>query len=198
MKKLKLLLSLFWAMFKIGLFTFGGGYAMIAVVERELSEKKKWINHEEFTDMVGIAESTPGPIAINMATYVGYKKAGIIGSIFTTIGVVLPSFIIIFLISLFFDKFIQLKFVGYAFRGIQACVSFLIISAGFKLFKKMKKSLFNVLLFSISISCLLAFTFFAISFSTVFYVLIGGFIGLSVYCISLLRRKDKTEIKEEE
>ena len=96
MKKLKTALFLFFTMFKIGLFTFGGGYAMIAILERELVERKKWIEHDEFIDLIAIAESTPGPIAINSSTYIGYKRCGVLGSIFATLGVVLPSFIIIF------------------------------------------------------------------------------------------------------
>ena len=98
MKKLKNLLKLFWTMFKIGLFTFGGGYAMVAVIERELVEKKNFISQEEFLDLIAIAESTPGPIAVNSATYIGYKFGGVLGSFFATLGVVLPSFIIIFII----------------------------------------------------------------------------------------------------
>ena len=99
MKRIKALLELFLTMFKIGLFTFGGGYAMIAVFENEFISRKKWLESDEFLDMIAIAESTPGPIAINTATYIGYKVAGVLGSIFATLGVVLPSFIIILVIS---------------------------------------------------------------------------------------------------
>ena len=105
MKKIKVLISLFLTFFKIGLFTFGGGYAMIAVIERDIAEKKKWIEHEEFMDVIAIAESTPGPLAINSATYIGYKVGGVLGSLFATIGVALPSFVVIYVISLFFDAF---------------------------------------------------------------------------------------------
>ena len=98
MKKIKTLLTIFLTFFKIGLFTFGGGYAMISVIERELVERKKWIEHEEFMEVIGIAESSPGPLAINSATYIGYKICGVLGSLFATLGVVLPSFIIIFII----------------------------------------------------------------------------------------------------
>ena len=100
MKKIKQLFELFCIMFKIGLFTFGGGYAMVGIMENELVERKKLIEHEEFLDLLAIAESTPGPIAINSATYIGYKRCGILGSAFATLGVVLPSFIIIFAIYL--------------------------------------------------------------------------------------------------
>ena len=104
MKKIRELFILFISMFKIGLFTFGGGYAMISVFENEFVSKKKYLEHEEFMNVLVIAESTPGPIAINMATYIGYKQQKIIGAIFATLGMVLPSFTIIFLISLFFNN----------------------------------------------------------------------------------------------
>ena len=197
MKKLKRLLILFLTMFKIGLFTFGGGYAMIAIIERELVEKKKWIEHEEFMDVVGIAESTPGPIAINSATYIGYKVAGVLGSLFATLGVVLPSFIIIFAISLFFDKFLSLTWVGYAFHGIQACVAFLILNAGVKMFKHLKRTVFNMVLTGLTVVALLFVTLFAKNFSSVFFVLIGGGVGVCAYLISLLVKKSKAKEKNE-
>ena len=133
MNKKNNLFEMFFTFFKIGLFTFGGGYAMLALIESDLVEKKKWIEKEEFLDMVAIAESTPGPIAINSATYIGYKRGGVLGAIFSTLGVVLPSVIIIFTISLFLDAFLTFELVQYAFRGIQACVVYLILSAGIKM-----------------------------------------------------------------
>jgi len=198
MKKLKTCLTLFFIMFKIGLFTFGGGYAMIAIIERELVERKKWLSHEEFLDIVAIAESSPGPLAINSATFVGYKIGKFLGSLFATLGVVLPSFIIIFTISFFFDAFLGLEYVGYAFKGIQACVAFLILSAGIKMAKKLKKTLFNILMLSIATACLVAFTLFAVSFSTIFYILIGGAIGLFAYLFVLIKKKTKkNDLKKE-
>ena len=193
MKKLKTLWLLFITLFKIGLFTFGGGYAMIAVLQKELVERKKWIEQEEFLDLVAIAESTPGPIAINSATYIGYKVAGVLGSVFATLGVVLPSFIIIFLISLVFDKFLSLVWVQYAFRGIQACVAFLIISAGYKMLKSLKKTAFNIILYALTLLLLVGLSIFAVEFSTIFYVLIGGVIGLTTYFIGLIKtmKQDK-------
>ena len=125
MKKYKLIMRLFLTMLKIGVFTFGGGYAMIALLENEFIEKKKWIEKDEFLNMVAIAESTPGPIAINAATYIGYQTAGFWGSLAATVAVCIPSFIIIFLISLFFDTFLSLTYVAYAFRGIQICVIYI-------------------------------------------------------------------------
>lgn len=193
MNKLKTLLKLFITFFKIGLFTFGGGYAMVAVMERELVERKNWIEHEEFLDVIAIAESTPGPIAINSATYIGYKRAGVLGSVFATLGVVVPSFIIIFAISLVFDKFMQFKAVQYAFRGIQAGVSFLILSAGIKMLKKLKRTPLNVILFSATTIAMITLSLFAIKFSSIFFILIGGTIGLTIYLVSLVKRKDKKD-----
>lgn len=204
MKKLKTLFALFFTMFKIGLFTFGGGYAMIAIIERELVERKKWIEHEEFMDVIAIAESTPGPLAINSATYIGYKIGGVLGSVFATLGVVLPSFIIIYLISLVFDKFLSLVWVQYAFRGIQACVAFLILSAGFKMLKKLEKNAFNLIFIILTVGCLVGFSLFAIDFSSIFYILIGGVVGLTVYLIGYIKSKNgkskdnaKTESEKE-
>ena len=111
-EKIKLCLKLFLTTFKIGLFTFGGGYAMIAVFENEFVSNKKWIEQEEFTDLIAIAESTPGPIAINSSTYIGYKVAGVLGSVFATLGMVLPSLLIIFIISLFLNEFLQIQLVS--------------------------------------------------------------------------------------
>ena len=191
LEKLKKSLKMFLIMFKIGLFTFGGGYAMIAIIEKEVVEKRKLIEHEEFLDVIAIAESTPGPLAINSATYIGYKTAGVIGSFFSTLGVVLPSFTIIFLISLFYDAFMQLEYVKYAFMGIQACIPFIIISAGIKMLLKLKKNAFNFIVCFLTIGVLLAFSIFSIAFSSIFYILIGGAIGLVIYFISCLKNRKK-------
>jgi len=198
MNKLKTLFKLFITFFKIGLFTFGGGYAMVAVMERELVERKKWIEHEEFLDVIAIAESTPGPIAINSATYIGYKRAGVLGSIFATLGVIVPSFVIIFAISLVFDRFMEFKAVQYAFRGIQAGVAFIILSAGFKMLKKIKRTPLNLVLFSATTIAMITLSLFALKFSSIFYILIGGTIGLIVYLISLATKKNKKQPKKEE
>ena len=190
MEKLKNILRVFLVFFKIGLFTFGGGYAMIAVIERELVEKKNWLTHEEFLNIIGIAESSPGPIAINSATFIGYKRCKFFGALFATFGVILPSFIIIFAISLFFEKFLALEYVGYAFRGIQVCVAFLILSAGIKMLKHLNGSVFNIIMVSLTISAMILLEFFAPNFSTVFLILIGGAIGLCVYLIGYFKTKN--------
>lgn len=191
MKKLKFILRLLITMLKIGLFTFGGGYAMIALLENEFIEKKKWIEKDEFLNMGAIAESTPGPIAINAATYIGYQTAGLWGALAATVAVCIPSFIIIFLISLFFDTFLSLTYVAYAFRGIQICVIYLILSAGIRMLKGLEKNVFN---FGILLSVMLVmtvFSIFAVEFSTVFYILICGTVGVFFYLISKLRKGEK-------
>ena len=180
-------------MLKIGLFTFGGGYAMIALLENEFVSKKEWIEKDEFLDMVAIAESTPGPIAINAATYIGYKLLGFLGSLTATVAVCIPSFVIIYAISLFFDAFLSLTLVAYAFKGIQVCVIWLILSAGLKMLKQMKKTAFNILILSAVVLCMMAFSVFSVSFSTIFYILISGCIGIFVYALGLLRGKREAD-----
>lgn len=190
---MKKYLTLVFSMLKIGLFTFGGGYAMIALLENEFVSKKRWIDKDEFLDMVAIAESTPGPIAINAATYIGCKMLGVQGAITATVAVCVPSFIIIYAISLFFDAFLSFTLVSYAFRGIQVCVIWLIFSAGLKMLKQMKKTSLNIVILSAVIHCMVAFSVFSVSFSTVFYVLISGTVGMIVYLIGLLRKKKEDD-----
>ncbi|MBE6675008.1 MAG: chromate transporter [Ruminococcaceae bacterium] len=192
--KIKGYLWLFLTMLKIGLFTFGGGYAMIALLENEFVEKKKWLEKDEFLDVTAIAESTPGPIAINAATYMGYKNAGIIGSIIATLGICIPSFVIIYAISLFFDAFLSLTLVEYAFKGIQICVVYLILTAGLKMLKQMKKTVFNMIIISITLICMVVFSLFAVKFSTIFYILISGICGVVVYLLGKIRKEKKHDL----
>ncbi len=138
--KFKKALQLFTTFFKIGAFTFGGGYAMIPLISKEVVENKKWITDDDILEIVAIAESTPGPIAINSATFVGYKVCGFWGSFFATLGTVLPSFTIILVISFILDKFQELKAVQYAFNGIRAGVLALLIKALYTMYKKCPKS----------------------------------------------------------
>ena len=191
MKKTKEYLSLFLTMLKIGLFTFGGGYAMIALLENEFVAKKKWIEKDEFLDVAAIAESTPGPIAINAATYIGFKNAGIVGSIIATLGICIPSFVIIYAISLFFDAFLSLTLVAYAFKGIQICVVYLILSAGLKMLKQMKKTKFNIIIILITLICMVVLSLLAVRFSTIFYILISGAFGVVVYFLGKLKKEEK-------
>ena len=189
-KPMKKYLSLFLTMLKIGLFTFGGGYAMIALLEGEFVEKKRYLSKEEFLDMVAIAESTPGPIAINAATYIGYKNAGFFGSLAATVGVCVPSFLIIYLISLFFDAFLSFRLAKYAFRGIQAGVVYLIGGAGLKMLKQMKKTVFSV---SVALAVMLSMiitTLFAVKLSVIFYILAAGVLGILVFFLA--ERRERT------
>ena len=137
----KKLWQVFITFFKIGAFTFGGGYAMIPLIQREAVENRKWVTDEDILDIITIAESTPGPIAINSATFVGYRAAGVLGSVAGTLGVVLPSFIIILLISYVLREFQHIVAVQYAFAGIRAGVLALIIKALWGMYKKCKKNL---------------------------------------------------------
>ena len=180
-------------MLKIGLFTFGGGYAMISLLNSEFVERKGWIDHDEFMDLVTIAESTPGPIAINCATYIGYKRDKFLGSLFATLGMCIPSFAIIFLISLFFDRFLEISWVASAFRGIQVCVIYLILSAGIKMLRKIKKTPFNITAMLLTFTAMIAFSLFSVSFSTIFYILIFGFLGLSVFSVGYFKECKRRE-----
>ncbi len=191
MKKLKNLVILFLNFFKVGLFTFGGGYAMISVMSHELVEKKNYVTKEEFSDVVAIAESTPGPIAINSATYIGYKNGGVLGSIFATLGVVMPSFIIIFLISLFFNKVLEIEIIQKAFKGIQCAVAVLIVGAGVKLLGSIKKNFLSYLLVVLSTLALLAIDIFSVNLSTIWFVLVGAVVGIAVYFRP--KKAEKTE-----
>lgn len=183
--------ELFFTFFKLGLFTFGGGYAMIPQIKEIVVEKKKWATLDDVLEIIAIAESTPGPIAINMATYIGYKQGKFWGSLCSTIGVVLPSLIIIYIISLFFEQFLSLTYVQYAFVGIKCAVAFLIIKAGIGMFCKMKKNVLNLSLFFLVLSLLIVFELAAISFSSIFLIIGGGCIGLIVNAI--LNNKKKEE-----
>ena len=149
----------------------------------------KRIRQQKSMDRAAIAESTPGPIAINCSTYIGYKKEGIPGALFATLGMVLPSFTIIYLISLFFDQFLAITWVASAFRGIQVCVLFLILSAGLKMLKKIKKNAFTVTVMCVTFACMVIFGLFAVSFSSIFYILISGGIGLLIYAVSYMREQ---------
>lgn len=189
MSKAKKVLRLFLVMVKIGLFTFGGGYAMIALLESELVAKRNWLEKDEFLDMVAVAESTPGPVAVNMATFIGYRQGGVAGAAFSTIGVCLPSFLIIFGISFFFDAFLSLSYVSYAFKGIRVCVIYLILSSGWKLLKTMERTPFSLLLFGTFFSAILVFSLLSVRFSSVLYILLSALAGFFLYLIQKIRKE---------
>ncbi|MBQ5339209.1 MAG: chromate transporter [Oscillospiraceae bacterium] len=176
-------LELFLTFMKIGAFTFGGGYAMIPLIQKEVCENKKWLNEKEISDIVAISESTPGPIAINAATFVGYKTSGFIGACMATIGVVLPSFLIISLISLILTQFQNIRAVKYAFMGIRAAVLALILKALWMMFNSVKKKPFSYVIMGLS---LVLTTFLKID--AVFVIIGCGLFGL---LWSLLNRKEQ-------
>ena len=148
---MKLLKELFLTFFKIGAFTFGGGYAMIPLIKREVVENKKWIDEDEMFDIIAIAESTPGPLAINTATFVGSKMMGIKGSSAATLGVVAPSFIIIVTISQILLQIEHLNIVQNAFMGIRAGVIVMIANALLSLYKKLKKEVFTYAILALAL-----------------------------------------------
>lgn len=180
--------ELFLQFFRLGAFTFGGGYAMIANIREIVLEKKQWLTEEELLQVITIAESTPGPIAINLATYVGYQKRGFRGSLAATLGVVLPSLVIIFLISMFLDGFMENPYVAAAFRGIKAAVAFLILRAGWGMLQKLEKKILPVTVFILVFGVMILFELLSVSFSSIFFILAGGGIGLAVY--GCKRRED--------
>ena len=182
-RKSALILTLFLTFLKIGLFTFGGGYAMIPLIENICVEKKKWISHEDMMNVTVIAESTPGPIAINCATFVGYRQKGFLGAIAATLGVVLPSFAIISLIAAFLDNFLEITWVASAFRGIRIAVGILILDAAFRMLKKMPKKAFPYTILITAFVAMMLINIFAWNFSSIFLMLIAGVISLVVYLL---------------
>ena len=191
---MSILLAIFLSMLKIGCFAFGGGYAIIALLENEFISKRNWIDHDEFLDVVAIAESTPGPIAINVATYIGYKLKGVVGAVLATVGMCLPSFLIMYIVSLFYEQFMEITLVAAAFKGIQICVVYLIASAGLKMLKKMKKTPQNIIVFSVTCVGMILCTLFDIHISSVWFILAAGVLGLSIFFIKKTRAKgEKTK-----
>ena len=186
---MKRIVILFCTMFKIGLFTFGGGYAMIALLGNEIVGKRAWIDRDEFLDMVAIAESTPGPIAINAATYVGYRIGKLTGAILATLAICLPSFGIIFIISLFFDAFLSIAWVAAAFRGIKLCVILLIFTAGLRMLKKLPKTRFNAIVLCLTFGAMLTLSLIAVQFSAIFYILISGLMGIALFGWEQMRKR---------
>ena len=184
------LMDIFRIFLKIGAFTFGGGYAMIALLEDEFVDKRSWINESEFLDMTAIAESTPGPVAINAATYLGYKLAGFKGALAASLAVCIPSFAIIYVISFFYERFQQITWVASAFKGIQAGVVYLILSAGLRMFIKMKKNVFNISIFAVVSVSFIFVSLFGISFSSIYYILICGVVGVVVGTLHNMRNRE--------
>lgn len=191
---MRILLDLFLTFAKIGAFTFGGGYAMLSLIDRECAEKKKWITSDELTEITVIAESTPGPIAINLATYTGYKKAGVKGAVVATLGVILPSFLIVWFISSFMENFLSIGIVAKAFKGIRIAVAVLIIQAALKMIKNLMKKTrhksISAVIVALFFAAIIAINLLEFSFSTIYLILIAGAFGLAVYGI-ILKEKNK-------
>ena len=186
-----MLFELFLIFFKIGLFVFGGGYAMISFVENECAEKRKWLSFEEFQSVCAIAESTPGPIAINLATYVGQKRKGFWGAFFATLGVVTPSFIIIYLISLFFDNILEVAIIANAFKGIKVAVGILIFKVALGMIKKMQKNTFSTVLMVVMCTALVAIELFSLNFSSLWLIAAGGISGLFMFWLANRKGAEK-------
>lgn len=187
---MNIVFELFLTFVKIGLFTFGGGYAMISVIENNCVEKKKWITHDEMMNITVIAESTPGPIAINCATFVGYRVAGFPGAFFSTIGVVIPSFIIIFCISAFLDNFLDIAIVANAFQGIKVAVGILIFDVAINMINKMQKKAFSIILMSGSFLVMLLINMMSWDFSSISIMLIAAVVSLFYYSIEDYVKKE--------
>ncbi|MBR5961373.1 MAG: chromate transporter [Clostridia bacterium] len=185
-----MLWSLFLTFFRIGALTFGGGYAMISVIENICVEKKHWITHEDLVNVTVIAESTPGPVAINCATFVGYKQKGIWGSIAATLGVVLPSFIIIWVISMFLDRFLEIAWVASAFRGIRVAVGLLILDVGIRMAKKMPKEPIRIILMIAALALMILINLFSWNISTIVLLLAAAAISLAVFFAQDRKGKD--------
>lgn len=176
-----MLWNLFLTFFRIGAFTFGGGYAMISVIENICVEKKHWITHEDLVNVTVIAESTPGPVAINCATFVGYKQKGLLGSIAATLGVVLPSFIIIWAMSMFLERFLEIAWVASAFRGVRVAVGLLILDVGIRMAKKMPKEPIRIILLIAALVLMVLINLLNWKISTIVLLLCAAAVSLIVF-----------------
>ena len=175
--------DLFLTFAKIGFFTFGGGYAMIAMIENICVERKQWISHDEMMNVTVIAESTPGPIAINCATFVGYKQKGLAGAVAATVGMVLPSFCIIFLISRFLDNFLEIPWIAHAFLGIKIAVGILILDAAVKMIRKMQKKPLSLTIMICAFLAMLLIDMLALRVSSITLMLIAAAVSLGLFLV---------------
>ena len=173
--------DLFATFAKIGLFTFGGGYAMIPLIEDNCVTQKRWITHDEMMNITVIAESTPGPIAINCATYVGYKQKGLSGAAAATVGMVLPSFCVIFLISRFLDRFLEIAWIAHAFRGIKIAVGILILDAAVRMLRKMQKKALPLTIMGCAFLAMLLIDVLALRISSITLMLTAAAVSLLLF-----------------
>ena len=177
------MLSLFLTFAKIGLFTFGGGYAMLPLFERVCVQEKQWITQEELVRMTVLAESTPGPIAINCATFIGYRQKGLRGAIAATLGVVLPSFVILLLIARFLDSYAEIPWIANAFKGVRDAVGILIVDAAIKMMRDTVKKPFSRAILLCAFVAMLLIDLFSLRFSSIGLMLIAAVVGLILFRI---------------
>ncbi len=182
--KIKLYFQLLLSFMKIGVVTFGGGYAMIPIIENEVTKKRKWISDNDLIDVVALSESTPGPIAICAASFIGFKTASFIGAFMATLGVILPSFVIIFLISILLSNFADLDIVKYAFTGIRAGVLALIIKAVVSMFKKAPQHIIAYIIMAVSFALV-------VLFSTNVLIIILSSAVIGIVCSYIARKRGK-------
>ena len=187
---LNIFIELFLTFAKIGTFTFGGGYAMVSLIEDTCVIKKKWITHEEMMNVLVVAESTPGPIAINSSTFVGYKVAGLKGALVSTFGMILPSFLIIYLISTFLENFMEIAWVANAFKGIKIGVGVLILNVGIKMVLKMKKTLFSYIVLFLAFASMLTINIFSLNISSILLLLISAVAGIVYVSLAKITGKE--------
>lgn len=185
MKKENSKLDLFSTFFKIGLFTFGGGYAMISLMQREVVENKKWITSEDMSDMITISESTPGPVSVNVATFVGYKVAGVFGALCSTLGVVVPSFLIIVLLSGVLDVLQDNQIFQNAFFGIRAAVIALILKTFISMYKECPKDIFSYLIMILTLMCVLF-----LDVNPIYLIICSAILGI-IYSFVINRKEQK-------
>ncbi len=184
MAKRNIRLQLFLIFLKIGAFTFGGGFAMVPLIEREVAKRKKWITDKDMCDILAISQSFPGAIAINSSTIIGFRVSGYSGAIFATLGVVLPSFIIITLIATVFTYIMDIGVVQAAFKGIGACVVSLLIVAAIRIGRGAVRGVVSILITLASLALLLW-----LKIHPIYIIILGIIIGLAVYGANLLKRK---------
>ena len=183
-----ILKDLFLSFAKIGMFTFGGGYAMIALIENECVDNRKWISTDDLSTITAIAESTPGPIAINCATFTGYMQAGMAGAVSATLGIITPSFLIIYIISMFFDNFLEISIIASAFKGIKIAVGVLIFQAAVNMIKKMKKKLRPRLFMITAFAVMMAVNITATNFSTIWLLIIAAVSNIAIFLFNKTRK----------
>ena len=189
------LLVLFITFLKIGLFTFGGGYSMIPIIQKEVCEKKKWINDIELLEILAISESTPGPIAVNTSTFVGYKVAGFLGALFSLIGLMTPSFVILLIISTFYEKFLSFDLVYKAFQGLKIGVIILLFNAFNKLRKIIKITPIGLVLFVFTLGMILTDTIFNLNIPSLTLIIIASGLMIGVLIELITSRIKKEENK---